>query len=179
PRDPEEFRRRPEGGGAHPGGDDEARRRHANARGGRAAPGPGRHDLLRAAAGRNRGGGRPAGRGRPGRREGRAGRVSRAARVRLITAHRILIGAGIAFFLFYAVVQLLLYARGGGAAPLVLPDGRVLGGADAVPELLRRIRGLGWLAAVFALPGARPLARRVYAWIAKNRMRISCAAPRR
>ena len=65
------------------------------------------------------------------------------------------------------------------AMQLVLPDGRVLGGADAVPELLRRIRGLGWLAAVFALPGARPLARRVYAWIAKNRMRISCAAPRR
>ena len=65
------------------------------------------------------------------------------------------------------------------AMRLVLPDGRVLAEADAVPELLRRIRGLGWLAAVFALPGARPLARRVYAWIAKNRMRISCAAPRR
>jgi len=30
--------------------------------------------------------------------------------VRLITAHRILIGAGIAFFLFYAVVQLRFYA---------------------------------------------------------------------
>jgi hypothetical protein len=38
--------------------------------------------------------------------------------VRLITAHRILIGAGIAFFLFYAVVQLRLYARSGDAAPL-------------------------------------------------------------
>ncbi len=61
------------------------------------------------------------------------------------------------------------------AMQLVLPDGRVLAGADAVPELLHRIRGLGWLAAVFALPGMRPLARRVYAWIARNRMRISCA----
>ena len=60
------------------------------------------------------------------------------------------------------------------AMQLVLPDGRVLAGADAVPELLRRIRGLGWLAAFFALPGMRPLARRVYAWIARNRMRISC-----
>jgi predicted DCC family thiol-disulfide oxidoreductase YuxK len=60
------------------------------------------------------------------------------------------------------------------AMQLVLPDGRVLGGADAVPELLRRIRGLGWLAAIFALPGARPLARRFYAWIARNRMRLSC-----
>lgn len=60
------------------------------------------------------------------------------------------------------------------AMQLVLADGRVLAGADAVPELLRRIRGLGWLATVFALPGARPLARRVYAWIATNRMRLSC-----
>jgi len=60
------------------------------------------------------------------------------------------------------------------AMQLVLPDGRVVAGADAVPELLRRIRGLGWLATMFALPGARPLARRVYAWIARNRMRISC-----
>ena len=57
---------------------------------------------------------------------------------------------------------------------LVLPDGRVLAGADAAPEILRRIRGLGWLAAVFALPGFRPLARVVYGWIAKNRMHISC-----
>jgi predicted DCC family thiol-disulfide oxidoreductase YuxK len=61
------------------------------------------------------------------------------------------------------------------AMQLVLPDGRVLAGADAVPELLCRLRGLGWLAVVFALPGMRPLARVVYAWIARNRMRISCA----
>ena len=39
--------------------------------------------------------------------------------MRLITAHRILIGAGIAFFLFYAIFQVRLYARDGGAAPLV------------------------------------------------------------
>jgi predicted DCC family thiol-disulfide oxidoreductase YuxK len=64
------------------------------------------------------------------------------------------------------------------AMQLVLPDGRVLAGADAVPELLRRIRGAGWVAVVFGLPGVRPLARRVYAWIARNRMRLSCAARR-
>jgi predicted DCC family thiol-disulfide oxidoreductase YuxK len=64
------------------------------------------------------------------------------------------------------------------AMQLVLPDGRVLAGADAVPELLRRIGGLGWLAGLFAVPGMRPVARRVYAWIARNRMRISCAARR-
>ena len=39
--------------------------------------------------------------------------------MKLITAHRILIGAGIAFFLFYAVFQLRLYARGGAAASLL------------------------------------------------------------
>ncbi len=60
------------------------------------------------------------------------------------------------------------------AMQLVLPDGRVLAGADAAPELLRRIRGLGWLAALFALPGASPLARRFYAWVARNRLRLSC-----
>jgi predicted DCC family thiol-disulfide oxidoreductase YuxK len=65
------------------------------------------------------------------------------------------------------------------AMQLVLPSGRVLSGADAVPELLRRIRGWGWVAGVFALPGIRPLARRVYAWVAQNRMKISCALDRR
>ena len=65
------------------------------------------------------------------------------------------------------------------AMQLVLPDGRVLGGADAVPELLRRIRGWGWVAGLFALPPVRPAARRIYAWVARNRMKISCAvAPR-
>jgi predicted DCC family thiol-disulfide oxidoreductase YuxK len=62
-----------------------------------------------------------------------------------------------------------------GAMQLILPGGSVRTGADAVPELLLRIRGLGWLAALFALAGMRPLARRVYGWIARNRMRISCA----
>jgi predicted DCC family thiol-disulfide oxidoreductase YuxK len=61
------------------------------------------------------------------------------------------------------------------AMQLVLPDGRVLEGADAVPELLGRIPRWRWAASVLAVPGARPLARRLYAWIAANRMRISCA----
>jgi hypothetical protein len=39
--------------------------------------------------------------------------------VRLITAHRILIGTAIAFFLFYAGWRLRRWAVGGGAADLV------------------------------------------------------------
>lgn len=64
------------------------------------------------------------------------------------------------------------------AMQLVLPDGRVCAGADAVPELLRRIPGLRWAARLFGLPGTRPVARVVYRWIARNRLRISCALRR-
>ncbi|HEV8643295.1 MAG TPA: DUF393 domain-containing protein [Methylomirabilota bacterium] len=64
------------------------------------------------------------------------------------------------------------------AMQLVLPDGRVLSGADAVPEILVRIPRWRWLARLFDLPGVRPLSRRLYAWVARNRMRISCAAGR-
>jgi predicted DCC family thiol-disulfide oxidoreductase YuxK len=66
------------------------------------------------------------------------------------------------------------------AIQLVLPDGRVLGGAAALPEILRRLRGWRWVAALFRLPGAGLLAPVVYRWIARNRYRISCAigAPR-
>ncbi|MBI1847080.1 MAG: hypothetical protein HYR86_08945 [Candidatus Rokubacteria bacterium] len=39
--------------------------------------------------------------------------------MRLITAHRILIGAAIAFFAFFAAVQLRLYLRSAGTAALV------------------------------------------------------------
>jgi hypothetical protein len=39
--------------------------------------------------------------------------------VRLITAHRILIGAGIAFFFFYAAWRVRHYLNGGPASDLV------------------------------------------------------------
>lgn len=55
------------------------------------------------------------------------------------------------------------------AMHLVLPDGRVFAGADAAPEVLRLLPGKGWLAGLFRVPGARPAARRVYAWIARRR----------
>jgi predicted DCC family thiol-disulfide oxidoreductase YuxK len=63
------------------------------------------------------------------------------------------------------------------AMQLVLPDGRVLSGADAVPEILERIPRWRWLARIFNLPGARPLARSAYGWIARNRMKLSCSVP--
>lgn len=55
------------------------------------------------------------------------------------------------------------------AMHLVFPDGRVFAGADAVPELLRLLPGKRWLAVWFRVPGVRPLARRLYAWIAARR----------
>jgi predicted DCC family thiol-disulfide oxidoreductase YuxK len=64
------------------------------------------------------------------------------------------------------------------AMQLVLPDGRILAGADAMPELLRRIPRWRRLAALFDVPGMRPLGRVVYTWIARNRMKVSCALKR-
>lgn len=64
------------------------------------------------------------------------------------------------------------------AMRLVLPDGRILAGDRAVPEILRRLRCWGWLAAVFGVPGVKHLAPRVYAWIARHRYAISEALPR-
>ena len=55
------------------------------------------------------------------------------------------------------------------ALHLVLPDGRVFVGADAVAELLTLLPGLGWATALFGIPGVRPAARRVYAWVARRR----------
>jgi predicted DCC family thiol-disulfide oxidoreductase YuxK len=55
------------------------------------------------------------------------------------------------------------------AMHLVLPDGRVYPGADAIPELLRLFAGKRWLAPLFRIPGVLPLARRIYARIAIRR----------
>jgi predicted DCC family thiol-disulfide oxidoreductase YuxK len=59
------------------------------------------------------------------------------------------------------------------AIQLVLPDGRALSGAAAVPEILKRLRRWRWLAAAFRMPGMGLLAPRAYAWIARRRYRIS------
>lgn len=65
------------------------------------------------------------------------------------------------------------------AMQLVLPDGRIVSGADAVPEILERIPRWRWVRRLFDLPGARAFARRAYAWIARNRMELSCTLPDR
>ena len=63
------------------------------------------------------------------------------------------------------------------AMHLVLPDGRVFAGADAAPEILKLLPGKRWLAGLFALPGMRPAARRVYAWIAARRKCVVRGVP--
>ena len=55
------------------------------------------------------------------------------------------------------------------AMHLILPEGRVYAGADAIPELLRLLPGKRWMAPAFRIPGVLPLARRIYAWIALRR----------
>ena len=59
------------------------------------------------------------------------------------------------------------------AMHLLLPDGRVYAGADAVPPLVRLLPGKRWLGWPWAVPGVARLARRVYAGIAARRR---CAA---
>src|SRR5207249_1046223 len=53
--------------------------------------------------------------------------------------------------------------------PLPALDSRVLAGADAVPELLRRLPGKRWVAWGFRIPGVPLVARRLYGWIARRR----------
>jgi predicted DCC family thiol-disulfide oxidoreductase YuxK len=65
------------------------------------------------------------------------------------------------------------------ALQLVLPDGRVLAGDAAIPEILGRLHGWRWLAALFRIPGAGFLAPRLYRWVARHRYAISCALARR
>jgi len=55
------------------------------------------------------------------------------------------------------------------AMHLVLPDGTVLVGERAAPEILRRLRTCRWAAVLFDLPGAGAVSRVIYRWIAENR----------
>jgi predicted DCC family thiol-disulfide oxidoreductase YuxK len=59
------------------------------------------------------------------------------------------------------------------AMHLVLPGGTVLAGAQAVPEILSRLRRYRWSAFLFRLPGAGILSRLFYRWFAKRRHRAA------
>ena len=65
------------------------------------------------------------------------------------------------------------------AMQLGLADGRVLAGAAAAPEILRRLNGWRWLAVLLSLPGVTLVAPLVYAWIARHRYQLSALMGRR
>ncbi|MFO7894132.1 MAG: DUF393 domain-containing protein [Longimicrobiales bacterium] len=55
------------------------------------------------------------------------------------------------------------------AVQVIAPDGRHWSGADGVERALEQTRGGRRLAWAFKLPFARPIARRVYRWVARHR----------
>jgi len=59
------------------------------------------------------------------------------------------------------------------AIHLVLPDGTILAGEQALPEILRRTRRYRWTAILFRLPGAGIVSRLLYRAFARRRHRIA------
>lgn len=59
------------------------------------------------------------------------------------------------------------------AMHLVLPDGAVLRGEKALPEIFKRLRRYKLLAIIFRLPGASLVSRILYRWFADSRYRIA------
>jgi predicted DCC family thiol-disulfide oxidoreductase YuxK len=58
------------------------------------------------------------------------------------------------------------------AMQLILPDGRVLPGEKALPEIIKRLGRYHWVAWFFGLPGSGMLSRAFYRWFAERRYRI-------
>lgn len=54
------------------------------------------------------------------------------------------------------------------------PEGEVFRGSRAVEEVLRRTPRWRWLGSLLSLPPIRPLARRVYQWVADHRTELGC-----
>ena len=59
------------------------------------------------------------------------------------------------------------------AMQLVLPDGRVLPGEKALPEVINRLRRYHWVAWLFRLPGSEMLSHAFYRWFADRRYRMA------
>ena len=56
---------------------------------------------------------------------------------------------------------------------LMLPEGGVAVGADAMYEIARRMPGWRWVAWLYRIPGVNRIARAAYDWIARNRYRLA------
>jgi predicted DCC family thiol-disulfide oxidoreductase YuxK len=55
---------------------------------------------------------------------------------------------------------------------VVLPDGRIYAGAEAAARIARTLRVIGWLGALYYVPGLRQLSDAAYLAIARNRYRL-------
>jgi predicted DCC family thiol-disulfide oxidoreductase YuxK len=60
---------------------------------------------------------------------------------------------------------------------LLLPDGRVYGGAAAINVSLRAVWWLRPFTHLFFLPGLRQIEDAVYRWVARNRARLPGITP--
>ena len=60
------------------------------------------------------------------------------------------------------------------AIQLVLEDGNVYSGAEAIPEILNRLEGWRWLEKIMRWPLIKKASPLVYRWVARNRGFISC-----
>lgn len=56
---------------------------------------------------------------------------------------------------------------------VIEPDGTMHIGADAIYQIATRLPYFRWCAWMYHLPYTRGLARRIYAWVAANRMKLS------
>jgi predicted DCC family thiol-disulfide oxidoreductase YuxK len=59
------------------------------------------------------------------------------------------------------------------AMQLVLPDGTLVSGEKALPEVLKRLKRFSPAADLFKLPGSEMLSRSFYRWFADNRYHIA------
>ncbi len=56
---------------------------------------------------------------------------------------------------------------------LILPNGKVFAGEEAIPEIAQRLNYFAWFAALFNAPITKYLARRLYRLVSNNRYIIS------
>jgi predicted DCC family thiol-disulfide oxidoreductase YuxK len=62
------------------------------------------------------------------------------------------------------------------AMQLVMPDGRVYSGEDALPPLMERMKGWHWVARVLRWPGIRHVSPAAYRWFANHRYALAAIA---